>query len=177
MNQTDYVNIAYHHIQDRRAQKNVPLSPFGNLHDYVPFYFAPRSPMLYSISRGCVQGYEEGQTPIIHLVTTVETIARAEIPFVFTDGHAVMAFSNYYKKIDDLSNIDWDIMKSKHWCDTNQDPDRKRKRQAEFLVHNKVPWSLILFIGVKNSNAAKVAKILNDFGCSTEIGVRNKWYY
>ena len=53
-----HVSIAHQHIKDRRAQKNVPIPPHGVVADYVPFYFAPRSPMLYSISRGNVEGYQ-----------------------------------------------------------------------------------------------------------------------
>lgn len=42
----DYVSIAYEGIQDKRKNLRVPLPPFGVLYDYVPFYLAPRSPML-----------------------------------------------------------------------------------------------------------------------------------
>ena len=61
------VNIAYQGIQDRRASTRVPCGPGGVLHDYVPFYFAPRSPMLYAIHRNQIQGYSGGQSPILHL--------------------------------------------------------------------------------------------------------------
>ena len=50
--ETNYTNIAYESIQDRRSIKSVPCGVGGSLHDYVPFYFAPRSPMLYTIHRG-----------------------------------------------------------------------------------------------------------------------------
>lgn len=54
------VNIAHAHIKRRRAQRRVDHTPGGTLDEYVPFYFAPRSPMLYSIGRGNVEGYNEG---------------------------------------------------------------------------------------------------------------------
>jgi hypothetical protein len=54
---TQYPNIAYENIQDRRATTYVPCGRGGVLHDYVPFYFAPRSPMLYTINRGNVEKY------------------------------------------------------------------------------------------------------------------------
>lgn len=50
-----YKNIAHASIQDRRLTTSVPLPPKGNLHDYVPFYFAPKSPMLYAIYKGRVE--------------------------------------------------------------------------------------------------------------------------
>lgn len=55
-----YVDIAYQSIQNRRANTRVPCGAGGVLHDYVPFYFAPRSPMLCTIHRGGVPGYEVG---------------------------------------------------------------------------------------------------------------------
>jgi hypothetical protein len=78
-----YVNIAHGHIQDRRARKKVHCRPGGTLYDYVPFYFVPRSPMLYAISQGVVSGYSEGEKPLIHLVAEAEAIAQAELRFVF----------------------------------------------------------------------------------------------
>src|SRR5579885_2830987 len=65
-------SIAHNSIQDKRARTLVPCGPGGTLHDYVPFYFAPRSPMLYTIHRGNVPGYEDGQEPLVHLVTSAE---------------------------------------------------------------------------------------------------------
>ena len=47
-----YSDIAYGNIQDRRARTAVTCGPRGLLHDYVPFYFGPRSPMLLTISSG-----------------------------------------------------------------------------------------------------------------------------
>lgn len=35
-------DIAYHSLQDRRAETTVDCSPFGTLHDYVPFFLGPR---------------------------------------------------------------------------------------------------------------------------------------
>ncbi|UTW68357.1 DUF4433 domain-containing protein [Anaerobacillus sp. HL2] len=45
--------------------------------------------------------------------------------------------------------MDWDVMESKYWFDTDDDPDRKRRRQAEFLVLRHFPLELVLGIGVK----------------------------
>jgi hypothetical protein len=42
-------------------------------------------------------------------------------------------------------------MESRYWNDTNENNDRKRRRQAEFLVRNFFPGQLITEIGVINS--------------------------
>jgi hypothetical protein len=133
----DYCNIAHGNIQDRRAQTRVPCGPGGDLHDYVPFYFAPRSPMLYAIHMGNVQDCTASQSDIIYLVTSAQRIESEGLPFVFTDGHGTMALSDYFNDLNELDEVDWRIMKAKYWADTNDDPDRKRRRQAEFLIYQK----------------------------------------
>lgn len=173
-----FIDIAFDHIQSRRSEVEVPLEPYGNLHDYVPFYFAPRSPMLYTISRGNVPNFQKGQTSIVYLVSSVQTVTRERIPFVFTDGHAIMFYSDFYNSIEDLDQIDWNVMSSRYWNDTNEYPDRKRKRQAEFLVFEYFPVKCITEIGVMNNKVKQeVEKIIINNGLSIPIYVREDWYY
>lgn len=58
-------DIAYQNIQGRRANRPVPIPPGGILHDYVPFYFAPRSPMLMTINSGNVPNCPYRQDDIV----------------------------------------------------------------------------------------------------------------
>jgi ssDNA thymidine ADP-ribosyltransferase, DarT len=81
--QIDYQDIAHRSIQDRRAITPVPCAVGGYLNDYVPFYFAPRSPMLYTINRGNVSAYTEGQNPVIYIVCEAEIIAANNLVFAF----------------------------------------------------------------------------------------------
>ncbi|MBL1209861.1 DUF4433 domain-containing protein [Geminocystis sp. GBBB08] len=177
-NQT-YQNIAHQNLQYRRAITSVTCGQKGTLHDYVPFYFAPRSPMLYAINQKQVQGYTQGQKPIIYLVTTAETIKNASIPFVFTDGHGIMAYSEFYDDLKDLNTvIDWDVMNSKMWTDTAQFPDRKRRRQAEFLVYQYCPWQLINSIAVIDSSIAQqVNQLLQTHSHQIPVNICRNWYY
>jgi len=121
--------------------------------------------MLYTINRGNVPNYTQGQEAVIHLVSHVEDIdARGDLDFVFTDGHAVMEFTTFFDDLNYLDNIDWDVMEARYWRDTNEDNDRKRRRQAEFLVRNFLPWELITEIGVMNSTIkANTENILQNF--------------
>ncbi|MGJ5674155.1 MAG: type II toxin-antitoxin system toxin DNA ADP-ribosyl transferase DarT [Nostochopsis sp.] len=179
LKKTDYVDIAHGHIQDRRSITRVPCSVGGYLHDYIPFYFAPRSPMLYAIHRGKVQKYKDGQNKVIYLVSEAEIIASNKLNFAFTDGHAaVVALSEFYEKLDDLFNIDWKIMKETYWANTDEDNDRTRRRQAEFLVHQFCHWTLIQEVGVINSTIEKlVRKILQNFNVQTPVKINPSWYY
>lgn len=143
-----YTDIAHQTIQKRRNQTPVPCSPGGALHDYVPFYFCRRSPMLYAIHKDNIAGYCGGQQSIVYLVSELARVQQAGLTFVFTDGHAIMQFSEFYNNVANLDKIDWPLMQAKLWTDTDEDPDRKRRRQAEFLLHRQCPWSLITGIGV-----------------------------
>ncbi len=88
-------SIAYEHIRERRGQTRVPLKPGGTLNDYVPFYFCPRSPMLYAVHTGSTD-YWGGQTPILHLVSSVQAVHAKGLDFVFTDQHAVLLHARFF---------------------------------------------------------------------------------
>lgn len=174
-----YIDIAYEGIQDRRAKTSVPCGAGGVLHDYVPFYFAPRSPMLYAIHNGRVTGYTQGQKPIIHLVAKAEAIKAKNIAFAFTDGHAVMAYAEFYDDLAALEfEIDWALMESRYWFDNEEEPNRKFKRQAEFLVYQFCPWRLITKICVIDSKIkSQVEQILENVSYQPDIEVDASWYY
>jgi hypothetical protein len=70
------VNSGHRHIKERRAKVAVPCGPGGVVADYAPFYFAPRSPMLYAIHRGNVDGADHGQAEMVHLVATCEDVLK-----------------------------------------------------------------------------------------------------
>jgi hypothetical protein len=171
------VGIAHGHIKERRTRLPVPVGPGGCLGDYVPFYFAPRSPMLYALNRGAVEHYERGQEEIVHLVSSVERVAEKKLAFAFSDGHAIMALSKFYDKLEDLSQIDWSLMKEKYWADTSEDPDRTRRRQAEFLVHGFFPWSGLLGIGAMTEAAAQRTLEILGPDPALKVKVKQDWYY
>lgn len=174
----NYQNIAHATIQSQRNSYDVPCGPKKTLHDYIPFYFAPRSPMLYSIHKGYVDGYDDGQEQVIHLCSKIETVYQTKRLFVFTDGHAIMYNSQFYDDLVDLDKIDWNIMEERYWANTDEDPDRKRRRQAEFLVYEFFPWKLITHIGVMTTQIQeKVAQIVRTSSHQPNIQVHPNWYY
>ena len=175
---TTPISIAYEGIQQRRSEIEIPIPPYGILHDYIPFYFAPRSPMLYAIHKGMILGYSGRQEDIIYLVSSVQIIVSNNIPFVFTDGHAIMRLSEFYNQSCDLDKIDWQIMKETYWNDNEQDGDRKRRRQAEFLVKDSFPIRLLKGIAVKDKESeSDIRKILEPYGILPPIRVKYDWYY
>ncbi len=174
---TPYHDLANQEIQDRRATTPVPCGPGGNLHDYVPFYFAPRSPMLYVINRGGLR-YSERQVPVIHLVSSAEAVYSANRLTVFTNGLAIMALTDFFTNPADMGQIDWEVMASQIWNDTQVHPGRKRRRQAEFLVKDFFPWPLVTEIGVVNRGIqAQVEALVGKAAHQPRVLVRDDWYY
>ncbi|MDO8806695.1 MAG: DUF4433 domain-containing protein [Elusimicrobiota bacterium] len=175
-----YKTIHNIEIQNKRKTTKIPCGPDGCIHDYIAFYFGPRSPMLYQLHTGYVSGYTEGQEPLIYLVSTAQAIKKSGTDFVFSDGHGIAAFTEWFDNLTDLGKIDWADVYASTWKDTLEDPDRQRRKQAEFLVHKKCDWNLIQEIGVVNSRAKdKVEEILNGFSRSVRkpVTIKTEWYY
>lgn len=97
---------------------------------------------------------------------------------MFTDGHAIMSYSEFFNDPADLEQIDWGIMSSRYWNDTIEYPDRKRKRQAEFLAFEFFPIDSVLEIGVINETyKGQALKILHSNSINIPVKVRREWYY
>lgn len=172
------VSIAHENIQDRRRRTRVPCGPGGVLHDYAPFFFCTKPPMLFTIARGNVEGYAEGQDPVVYLFSTVEKVMELGLPFVFTDGHGTVALTRFFVDPARLDQVDMPLMKAKYWFDTEEDGDRKRRRQAEFLVHNQFPLAALLAIVVKSEEfKTKVEELLRERGIACRVVVKPEWYY
>lgn len=86
-------------IKESRRRRAIPLSPGGHVGDYVPFYFAPRSPMMYRIAcehRDSVPDrYDGGDKPLVYLVTSVRAVVDAGLTWIATDGNAATATSEF----------------------------------------------------------------------------------
>ncbi len=170
------INIAYQGLKERRMRAPVPLYPCKTLGDFVPFYFTNRSPMLYAIHTGFVEGYSGGQDAVVYLVTSIGELSACGRNWCFTDGHAVEAFTEFYNNIEELDKIDWDVIDDWSWHNTMEDNDRKRRKQAEFLVEEFVPIDSFSRIAVMNvtmkDNVTKLlAGLDSDFTVSCEPGL------
>ena len=135
-------------IKEWRRNVTVQVPPHGSPADYVPFYFAARSPMMLKIKSGQVPTYSGGQRPLIYFVSTVERVAEAGLTCVYSDGNCANTLTTFHANLDGLDlNVDWAIMKARIWSDTAEDGDRMRRRMAEFLVHQEVPLEVMVGIG------------------------------
>ena len=170
----NYKGIGDKSIINKRALKSTSLFPGDNLNDYVPFYFAPSSPMLYLLTKNGKAFPQD----IVYIVTSVEKLEELNQCIVFTDGHALMAFTKFYTDTNNLNALDWDIMKEKFWRNTLEDNDRQRRREAELLVKDEVLPHAILGLGVHNTkNEEYLKSLVIKSGQNIHVVRRPKWYY
>jgi hypothetical protein len=184
-----YTNIAHGGAQGVRAAKPLPNPPGGAVHDYVPFYFAPRSPMLSAIHAGKVAGCTVPQQDVIHLETTVERVTARCVPFVFYDRNATLAYSKPYTDLARLDAVAWDLLTEqpqldgfcKYFQNRHQEEryvDRMERRMAEFLVHDRVPLDQFIRIGVCTpAKATQVQAILDAAGVPLLAEAKTDWYF
>lgn len=148
----------------------------------VPFYFCPRSVMLYLIHKGNQEGlaYRGGQEPILHLEFDLGAcIAWAESTgtrWAFSDRNAATRMANFYNSVDHLDMLNWAAIQSTDFSK----PAIKEAKQAEFLLESFCPWSLVERIGVLNVvQQRRVQQLLTDANATTpleQVQVR-PWYY
>ncbi|MDY7106777.1 MAG: DUF4433 domain-containing protein [Actinomycetota bacterium] len=166
-------------IKRQRRSREVPLPPGGVVADYVPFYFAARSPMLGSIHTGRVRTYTGGQDDIVYLVSAIERIVEAALPFVFTDRNAVYDYARFGNSEAQIGEfVDWQLMEARMSNNTPEQPDRMERRMAEFLVHRHVPWPAFLGVAAKDATRARAAgSALASVGVQATIRERPEWYF
>lgn len=173
--------IGMNNIKERRLNINeVKCCPGIKVGDCVPFYFCPRSIMLYILHMGnhAELNYREGQEPIIHLQSDLKaTIAWAnknKITWAFSGGNAGASYVDYYSKEKDLKELNWEAI---HSTDFSQ-REIKDGKQAEFLMCDSFPWELIEKIGVFNASVQReIEKTLKNEDNPPLVSIEPTWYY
>ncbi len=123
----------------------------------VPFYFCPRSIMLYLLHRGnhTDLSYRGGQAPIIHLEADLKaTVAWAQtnnLRWAFTLSNAGAYYFEDRSDLTRLDEIDWTAVHASDWR------AHKEGKQAEFLVERQFPWELVTRIGTQSAASQQEA--------------------
>jgi hypothetical protein len=162
-------DLADPNIQDRRHSFLVPGTEGRCLHDYVPFYFCPKSPMLYR--------RKEHQREIVYLVSRPSHCVAQRLEWLFTDSHAVTALARYSRDLADLVRLDWLAIESGVWGGSANQEVRRRK-QAEWLVYRFVPLDAIAGLAALTPEASRQAsECLQREGISKTCITMPSWYY
>lgn len=173
-----YIGIGNTELIGKRAIRQIDKEPFGTFTDYVSFYFGHRSPMLYNIVNGYSGATKRSQNDIIYLVTTSDKIKESGNKFVFFDGHGSNKFSKSFNDDSGIIEIDWETVKAKFWFNTDDDPDRERRKQAEFLVHSELEIKYLTGIGVYDETVQqKILTLLKEKSVNLKCIVKSDWYY
>jgi ssDNA thymidine ADP-ribosyltransferase, DarT len=166
-------------IKQRRRKLPVPIGPGGVVADYVPFYFAARSPMLYRIFRGGVESYQRSQQELVHLMTRVSRVEALGLKWVATDRNAAVEPGRFVNEVPELANhIDWEVMVAQQWANTTEDGSRMQRRMAEFLVHQRVPWDAFTHVVTCSDTVAEtVRELVAEQAHTPGVVVRPGWYF
>lgn len=99
--------IGYGHIKLRRmTELRVPCCGNRFVGEFVPFYYCPRSPMLYTVNKGNTGKPAGCQRDIVHLVTTVSRAADLGVPWAISDGNAGAWGTTYRCELAALDDLD-----------------------------------------------------------------------
>jgi hypothetical protein len=172
--------IGMSNIKRRRLGLPIKCHPGDCVGDYVPFYFCPRSIMLFLIHRANHPEltYSGGQGPIVHLEADLhETVAWAESEgcrWAFSLSNAGAFYTEFRNRLDQLGEVDWTAVEATDF----REEQVKEGKQAEFLVHKFFPWRLVRRVGVHiPSIQSRVLRELSGLGHRPVVEIRRDWYY
>lgn len=173
------IEIGHQSIKERRRRLPVNVPPGGVVGDYAPFYFAQRSPMMYTLNRGNVETYRGGFDRVVYLVSSLEALTGSGCRWIVSDRNAAQALATFAESTANLDElIDWPLMQATQWGWCAEDPERPDRRAAECLVHGSVPWAAFTGIVAKNDATAEEAQAaIVGTGQSTPVSVRPDWYF
>jgi hypothetical protein len=174
-------SIGMTEIKRRRLfEIDVLCHPGTKVGEYVPFYFCPRSIMLFIIYKNNHpdMSYRGGQESILHLQMDMEATVRwangNAVRWAFSDRNAGGFLAEFYNSLNELDKIDWKAVKATNFKDIQV----QEGKQAEFLIHDKCPWHLVEKIGVFNEAIlSQVHEILRNTRHKPNVAIERKWYY
>jgi hypothetical protein len=178
-NQTAGTTIGMNNIKQRRLQE-LRLASHPDLHvgDCVPFYFCPRSIMLFIIRQANHPelDYRGGQGPIVHLQADLHASAawahQQKRRWAFTASNAGSRYFEDYGDLAKLDRLDWSAIQTHQWQDC------KEGKQAELLMERSFPWHLIEKIGVYSPPIyQQVTNLIQAAAYRPPVEIKRDWYY
>lgn len=172
-------NIGMTKIKARRlTELNLQSHPDLFVGECVPFYFCPRSVMLYMFwcNNHPELSYRGGQQPIVHLEADIhDTVAWATANnrrWAFTASNAGSYYFDDWSDLGQLDQLNWDVIGANNWS------GRRDHKQAEFLMEGSFPWELVSRIGVFSQQYyTQVQQVLQRSNHKPRGEILRQWYY
>ncbi len=177
--------IGMNSIKQRRlTQLHLSCHPGLLVGGCVPFYFCPRSIMLYLIhmANHPELAYRSGQGPIVHLEAdlnhAVAWADRNQRRWAFTLSNAGSSYFEDRGDLAQLDEIDWSAVQTNRWAGNGVSRSVKEGKQAEFLVEQSFPWELVTRIGVRSQQVyGQVRAALQGAAHRPHVQIAPDWYY
>lgn len=174
----DYQSIGNHELIEKRQHREVTISPFGTLSDYIPFYFTPYSPMMLNIHTGYSGVPKVANEDIVFVVSSLYRVQEKEIDFVFTDRHAYLFNTNFYNNLQNIDQIDWLILQQRDFHRDPDNPEKIERYQAEALIHSHLPTEAFLgLVCYTETIKQQLQKMAEDRNQSLKIVKKTSWYF
>jgi hypothetical protein len=166
----DHEVIGYSHIKQRRLTEiRIPCCANRFVGEFVPFYYCPRSPMLYTLNIGNTGKPIGCQREVVHLVSTVGAAIDLGVPWAISDGNAGAHHACFDSRLTAFDALDWQAIRSTAW------KGKVHEKCAEFLVSRFFPWQAVRHIGCMDSAVAD--KVRSIVGAAPAVTVQRAWYY
>jgi hypothetical protein len=167
-------------IKQRRLALPIECHPGLRVGDCVPFYFCPRSIMLYVIHRAnsVELAYRGGQGSIVHLESDLHTVIawaqQAGRRWAFSLSNAGAYYTMFRSQIGQLSDLNWPAIAASDW----REQTVRECKQAEFLLEQAFPWTLVERVGVLTSGVGvQAAAAIATGRHQPRLEICHSWYY
>ena len=102
-------SFAEESVQNRRHARHVTLSDGVDVtvHELVPLYLTPRTPTL--------SARRSEQERLTFLDISADAICDPGIQFAFTDGNAGASDTSFYRNLNKLDKIPWNVIFADYW--------------------------------------------------------------
>lgn len=185
--ESQHAAIGMSTIKQRRLQLPISCCPGLKVGDCVPFYFCPRSIMLYVIhcANHIELTYRGGQGLIVHLESDLSAVVNwastRRREWAFSLSNAGARYAQFRNSVDHLDEIDWGAVASNNFANNSYSSKGllvKEGKQAEFLLAKDFPWSLVRRIGVHSQAVANQVQVaVSGSAHQPQILVEPSWYF
>jgi hypothetical protein len=173
-----YIPIGNPELIEKRNHKTIPNQPGKTLSDYVPFYFTPFTPMMYNIKTGYSGVQKRKNAEIIILASSIPTLHKKGLSFLFTDRHAYLETAEFYSEMADLGKIDWVLLQKRDFKRDLNDPGKVERYQAEALIYKHLPVNALLGMACHDEETENYLKnLLKEHEIDMKIHKQPGWYF